>query len=135
MRAAAEIDDEDAKILGTLAEHYDEVSPRIMTVDLMAKVQMEWVPLVKILKRFDRYGLVRSMTLQDTEWEIAPETVEIVRQFKAPPPPRDRIKEIEVWFRSQWWSVPLILLAAIPPVIYSWFSLITDAVSWFSDTR
>lgn len=135
VKAKVDFDAVDKKVLVALAEHYARVSPRFSAEELMEAVQMEWEPLRRILWRFSRHELVNRELLIDGEWTIQPKLLTVADQLKHGPSPRDFSNELSAWFRSKWWSIPLLVLAVIVPAIFSYFSMLVSIINWSGGGR
>jgi hypothetical protein len=70
-----------------------------------------------------RFGGGRSL-------KIDPTILEVVHYLDNPPPP-DHWQNLTVWFRSKWWSLPVLLIAFGVPALWSWVQVLRGLLEWF----
>lgn len=80
------------------------------------------------IARFVRYGYLNQDS--SSSYELLPQITEVVDQLDNPPP-RDYWKEVEVWFRSKWWSIPFIGFVVLLPILVQWWEWIRQFFNLF----
>jgi len=48
----------------------------------------------------------------------------------ANPPPADYWKSVITWFRSRWWSIPVLVIAVLLPLMVQWVEMIKTLLRW-----
>ena len=76
------------------------------------------------LMRFEFIGGRTAMT-----GEILPKCLDQVEAWDNPPL-RDRWDEATKWFRSRWWSLPVLVLAVGLPALKGWVDVIRMLLEW-----
>ena len=84
---------------------------------------------LRLVNRLKDKGLIAS-GIADGDIRVLPRCVELVRLWDAPPPMRDRWDEATKWFRSKWWSLPLLALAVGVPAIKGWIDFVATVLGW-----
>ena len=64
-------------------------------------------------------------------YELNHGVIQGLRHRIANPPVKDYPKLVATWFRSRWWSVPLVLLFFVLPLVTGYFTLIVEVRDYF----
>lgn len=122
--------DDEQKIILLLADHYDNSGHYINFSQITEEVHLEVDAVQKFLHRMSRYNLVESRDLSNSMWEIKAKTVEIAHQIRSPEP-RDYWKGATTWFRSRWWSLPVLMVFVGLPIIVTYIQMLVTILKWF----
>ena len=129
---SVDFNDEEAKVIAYLVEHFDKDDHHVNTGEISAGTQLPLETIKAILERFARDQMVSRVTRGDL-WSIEPQLLNVADQLRAPSPDeRDYPKEIERWFRSKWWSVPVCVLLVVLPALVGYITMIRTLLEWLS---
>lgn len=120
---------EEARVIAILAEHFDKSGGIIQLNKVDVGVDNE--TFIEMLYRFQRYEMVTRMTMGGEVWEICPNLLTVANQLSAPKPPHDYWKALETWFRSRWWSLPVLLAFVGLPLVVSYIQMAATVLRWF----
>lgn len=125
------LSDYEQRVIRLLAKHYHENSERFR-IDNLPKDNLTRDDIRKIILRLERYGLIEPCTNESIR--ILPRLLDAAHQLDNPPTPDDRDypKEVERWFRSKWWSVPLWMLLVVLPALVGYITMIRMLLEWLS---
>lgn len=119
-----DFDDDDAKVISFLVDHFDEEGEHFRSGDVSMATQLPVEKVTKILERFWRYQLVSRLTRAD-DWKLEPQLLSVADQLRGPDPAeRDYPKDVEKWFRSKWWSVPVWGIFVILPALVGYVTIV-----------
>ena len=104
-----------------LANSYETGEKYVALNSLPGFDQLEQNQWFTTLERLENFGFVKWQS--QATLAIEPRIIEAAHQIKNPPP-RDRPKELETWFRDQWWSVPLIVGGIGIPILWKWGEIV-----------
>lgn len=130
MGSTVEFSEDDAKVIAALVEHYDQHAKSFSVGDLSQQTQLPVEQLKKILLRFSRYEMVSLETRSGDYWSIEPNLLTTAEHLSAPAPPRDYWKEVEVWFRSRPWSLPVFLILVGLPLVVTYIQMLVTVLKW-----
>jgi hypothetical protein len=82
------------------------------------------------MKKLEGHNLVFSVK-GDESYNLSPEIERLAWIIENPKQP-DRWEEFKLWFFSQWWSVPLMTVTVIVPILAAWYKLGVEAYGWIS---
>lgn len=104
-----------------LADRYEAGEQFVDLNSLPGFEQLEQNQWYATVERLESFGLVEWQS--QVSLAIDPGIIEAAHQIKNPPK-RDRPKELETWFRNQWWSVPVIVGGIGIPIVCQWVEIV-----------
>ena len=118
--------DYEQELLRCCAQHYSEKPDEVAYEDLPRFKELGWDKVSPLLDRLIQFGLIRGFS--DKTIKVLPACVELVHAWDNPPP-RDRWDEATKWFRSKWWSLPVLVLLVGLPALKGW----VEGIKWLFD--
>ncbi len=119
--------DYEKELLRCCARHYSERPDQVAYTDLPQFVELGWTKVSPILDRLIQFGLIRGFS--DKSIRVLPACIELVHTWDNPPI-CDRWDEATKWFRSKWWSLPVLILVIGLPALVTWIGMIKTVLEW-----
>jgi hypothetical protein len=122
------LDDYEKELVRWFAQKYlDHQGDMIRVCDLprFTELGKEKVSLART--RLTDFGLIRAAG--SLEIEVLPACVELVHAWDNPPMP-DRWEEATKWFRSKWWSLPVLVVFVGLPALVTWIGMLKTILEW-----
>ena len=83
--------------------------------------------LMPLIDRFTNFGWLVWETNRGLM--IRGKVLDAVEQIENPPP-KDYWKSLTTWFRSKPWSIPVLLLLIVLPLVVKWIEMIQKVLRW-----
>ncbi len=130
MGVTVDFDDNDAKVIAFLVDHFDGNGRHVDVKDIVASTKIGYEEIVRILERFSNYELVERLTHGGSLWAVEPGLLSVAVQLRTKPE-RDYPKDFEKWFRGKWWSVPVQIIFVGLPAFVGYIAMLRAILAWF----
>ena len=118
--------EQEANAVHCLSGFLRDGTRRVTTKHVSESIPIALTETSPLLVRLERLGLVKNSS---GAWELLPELHEVSYDLKNPSPP-DHWKDLTVWFKSQRWSVPLLVAIVAIPIVWQWVEIGGKVGSW-----
>ena len=122
--AKIEFSEYEVELIRFFAKHFKETDKYVAFADIPGDDEEKFRAAYDRLARFH---FVKGYT--DRRIEILLACLEAVEAWDNPPL-RDRWDETTKWFRSKWWSLPLLVIAVGLPALKGWVDVIKMLLEW-----
>ena len=117
----------DQRIIRFLATKHPERSGDFFFESVTSELGMTKTDVLVVLRRLAQHGLLEEVA--SGQMRVLPQLMDEVQKLDHPPL-KDYWKEIVAWFRSKPWSVPLVAIGVLIPILIQWYHLIRQLCQW-----
>ncbi len=123
------LNDREQEVARWLAKRFEKGGNLFDITSLCAEFRISQEEGLSIIQRFDRYGFISAVS--STTAEIEPTVMDVVDQLENPPL-RDYWAELAAWFRSKRWSVLVVILLIVLPLLVQWVEMLGTLLRWLN---
>ncbi|HEX3598997.1 MAG TPA: hypothetical protein VHU84_02570 [Lacipirellulaceae bacterium] len=128
MTHIASFSNSEEKLIRALAKRRDQGGSRFGTDEIASFFDNDDHFAYGVAQRLVNYGMLSMGDCID-EWRIESSVLDAVHQWDHSDP-KDYWKSVTRWFKSKWWSIPVLLVFVCLPLLVKWIEMIKTVLIW-----
>lgn len=125
--AKVEFSEYEQEVIHFLAKHFSEKDQHVEFSEFPHFEELGRNKILEVAERLARFGLLEDHT--NRSMTILPGVIDVAEKLNNPPV-RDRWEETTKWFRSKWWSLPVLGLLVGLPALKGWVDIVKSIAEW-----
>ena len=122
-----DLNDYEEEVVRFLAERFDRGGNRVELSEFPRYEEVGEQEVYKVIGRFENFHWLESEAC--SSWHIPASILTVAIELDNPPE-KDYWKWVITWFRSKWWSIPVLVIVVGLPALVGYASMIQTLFQW-----